>query len=63
MIEAVVVTWSMMVAFILSSAERNRREARDHAPALLRYGRVLMAASFTASGLLFGWAGMSALSA
>ncbi len=53
MLEFAALTYTLLASFILSSAGRNQRQARPHAPLLKLFGIVLMAMSFTLSALLF----------
>lgn len=53
MLEAVAFTYTLLASFILSSTERNRRQARPNAHCLEFFARLLMALSLT-SAVLFG---------
>ncbi len=56
MLEFAALTYTLLASFILSSAGRNKRQARPHQPMLRRVGIVLMAMSFTLAVLLFATA-------
>ncbi|WP_156679455.1 hypothetical protein [Sphingomonas profundi] len=52
MIEGAALLYSLTTAFVLTSAERNRKAARPHARRIVYAGWMLMGASFTGAGLL-----------
>ncbi|WP_246152568.1 hypothetical protein [Sphingomonas montanisoli] len=56
MYPAFVLIYGFVAMFVLTSMQRNRREQRAHAPALVFAGRGLMAASATGAALLIGGA-------
>jgi hypothetical protein len=56
MLEFAAFTYTLLAGFILSSADRNRRQSRPHHPVLKLFGIVLMAMSFTLAALLIGLA-------
>ena len=58
MTEVVLVTYGLLTSFVLSSAERNRREKRQHSPVLRAMGYVLCGASAAIGISLFGYAGL-----
>ena len=62
MIEFAAFSYTLLAGFILSSANRNRRQRRPHPPMLKLFGVVLMAMSFTLAALLVATAGYFALS-
>jgi len=51
-----VMVYAVVVAFVLVSAERNRRDMRPHGPALMTAGQVAVLANSTIAVLLGGWA-------
>lgn len=55
-LQFLVMTYAVVVAFVLMSAERNRREMRPHGPVLMTAGQVAFFANCTAAMLLSGWA-------
>lgn len=61
MFEFAAFTYTLLASFVLTSAGRNRRARRPHAPVLMLAGTVLMALSFTLSALLLGTAAWRAL--
>jgi hypothetical protein len=61
MLNFLFMTYAFVTSFVLVSAERNRREARPHAPAIVRAGEVTMSASAAFALLLFGWVVLHAL--
>ncbi|RVT92829.1 hypothetical protein [Sphingomonas crocodyli] len=54
MLPAFALIYGFVAMFVVSSIQRNRREQREHAPALIFAGRGLMAASATGAALLIG---------
>ena len=63
MLEFAAFSYTLLASFILSSADRNRRQRRPHQPLLKLAGIVLMAMSFTLAALLLGTAGYVLLTA
>lgn len=55
-VQFLVMVYALVVAFVLVSAERNRREMRPHGPALMTAGQVAVLANGTVAILLAGWA-------
>lgn len=62
MLEFAALTYTLLASFILSSADRNARQARPHQPMLKLVGIVLMAMSLTLAALLFATAAYLAAS-
>ena len=52
MLEFTAFTYTLLASFVLTSAGRNQRQQRPHAPLLVLGGTVLMAMSFTLAMLL-----------
>jgi len=61
MIEAALVTYGMLASFVLSGAERNRRQRRANHPMLERMGYVLCGTSAGAAALLLASAARNSL--
>lgn len=55
-LQFLMMVYAVVVAFVLVSAERNRREMRPHGPALMTAGQVAVLANGTLAVLLAGWA-------
>lgn len=53
--------YMVVVAFVLASADRNRREARPNGRAILVAGEVAFSASATLAALLLVWVAMYAV--
>ena len=56
MLEFAAFTYTLLASFVLSSADRNCRQARPHQPMLKLVGIVLMTMSLTLAMLLFATA-------
>lgn len=52
MLQGAVLVYGVVTAFVLSSAERNRKTARPHSRMIHNAGWVLMGSSFGTAGLL-----------
>jgi hypothetical protein len=63
MFAGVALGYGLVSAFVLSSAERNKREQRSHSVKLLYCGWTLMGVSFAGSGLMLLHAARTALGA
>jgi predicted PhzF superfamily epimerase YddE/YHI9 len=61
MLDLVGMMCAALISFVLVSAERNRREARPHGPALDLAGHATMSAAATLAVLLLAWVALSAL--
>ena len=61
MLEFAAFSYTLLAGFILSSANRNRRQRRPHPPMLKLVGFVLMSTSLTLAALLFAAAGYMVL--
>lgn len=53
--------YMVAAAFVLASADRNRREARPHGRAIAMAGEVAFSASTTLAALLLVWVAMYAV--
>jgi hypothetical protein len=51
--------YAVLLSFVLSSAARNKREGRSHAPMLVYVGYLLCGLSAGAAVLLPVWAGLT----
>jgi choline-glycine betaine transporter len=60
MIQFAALIYGVLASFIVSSATRNRREARDNPPELTLFAWALMSFSAATGALLLGYAGMKA---
>ena len=61
LIQIALFLYGLTAIFVLMSVERNRKEERDHAPALLLAGWSVMSASAVLAILLLGTAAVMAL--
>ena len=61
MFEFAALTYGLTASFVMASAHRNRREARNNPLLLTVFGWMLMAFSLSAGVGLLGYAGYSAL--
>ena len=55
MLNFLMMVYAVVVTFVLTSADRNRREARPHGAAILMAGQVAFSASATLAALLAVW--------
>lgn len=62
MLEAVALTYGMLLSFVLSGASRNKKLARPNPPMLNYIGYVLFGATSTVAVMLAGYAGWSVVS-
>lgn len=61
MFQFAALTYGVIASFVMASAHRNRREARNNPPLLTLFGWVLMAFSLSVGVGLLGYCGYSAL--
>ena len=61
MFEFAALTYGVIASFVMASASRNHREARQHPPLLIAFGWMLMAFSGTVGTGLLAYAGYHAL--
>lgn len=59
--QLLMVTYAVLVSFVLNSASRNQREMRPHGRAIVLAGHAAFSASATLALLLAGWACLYAL--
>lgn len=56
LLNVLMTAYAVVVAFVLASAERNRRELRPHGAVLTMAGQVACGASGSLAALMLGWA-------
>ncbi|KQR80805.1 hypothetical protein [Sphingomonas sp. Leaf343] len=61
--DVLVMAYAVVVAFVLSTASRNRREQRPNGQAVLYAGQLACGVSMTFAVLCMGWVGLSLMGA